>query len=285
MLSQLEHAKLASRITSEALDQKRLQQYTQIDDLAVFWSDVKQLVLTTRAPPHILWAADVLNTNIETIRHAFGLPKAVYDIFLNTAHPVALPIVLETRPEDQFVSHLLLEPLLTACNPKDYQECVHHTLICAQISLTKKWSARHSYTNSSVSMPLLHHMWCEAYTHLPEEQLFKAPDVFSQFSEAVISVFPIVEDRFPKKLGKLMNTALEECLTTTRYWVSHRHLEEWGALWAKLSFEEWKDVHLPKEERLREVLEPYVQRAQQKHNIQNAVQTFAHTNLKTKRKI
>lgn len=290
MLSELEHVKLVHRITHQMLDEKCTKMYTQVDNLDVFWSDVKQSVSSTRAAQVFYGSNEhyVLNGNLSALHKTVGLPKAVYDVFLTTANPVAVPMLLDTRAEDQAVSYELFEHLLTAYDRKtEHALWSYNNILCAQISLSKHWTARNinSLHDMVITMSSLDEMWKEAYTHLPEDQLFICPDRLSRFSDSVVSVFPIVHNRCPQNLGKLMNTALEDCLSMKRDWVCERYLEEWSDLWAGLSFKNWQNVKIPDNEYVREFLQPYQDMAQQKHNIENAVQTVATPTVETTRKI
>lgn len=280
MLSELEYTKLVSRITTVGLDQKQLDKYQQIEDALGFWRAVTHVAVKMGsravAPTH------PLNENIERIAQSFGLPNEAYHLLHNPTS-IAVPFLLQTRSSDQYVSYLLFSALLEQYDEHTQPQLWRsNMLLCAQISLSKKWSTKYDLATTAVSMSKVSQMWCEAYTHLPEENLFKAPERFSYFAEAITDVFPIVKKRCPHNLGKLMDAALQDCMALGRDWVSERYIEDWNALWSQLSANHWAQIKLPSEKFVCDRLQDFIHSAHQKCNILDAIQPSNHIQFKRK---
>lgn len=258
MLTQLQATKLVHKMVHESLDSKTIDVYQSIISPIDFWNEVKNTFEKTTA----VYMDHALNVNMNIVQQKWGVPREVYDIFLNSYTPISIPVLLHTLPPKQTVSLKLL-PVLLKQNSLKHLQNLETQLVCARLCMQNRWSAKHIDTNYvfTIPTPEIKAMWKTAYTHLPEGELFVAPPLYSYFSYAVEEVFEVVSHRFPHLLGKLMNTALQERVNSQLWWLVANAIEKWEPLWTQLTVQHWSDVVLPLQEHNGNLLATFRQRA------------------------
>lgn len=265
MLSAVEFSKLVSRTTTHVLDPLLIAKYQQIEDPYTFWRCVKELLPKSL---QYLDESHPLNTNMSSVLQVDAISPTVYDLFLNHPNPIMVPFLVQDLPQTQKVSIDFLGPLLERFDAhKDPQQWRKNMLLAGRLSLNKQWGRSYTTEDGCLSYALLTDMWKEAYTHLPEEMLFQSSDKRVQFFLSLNEVFPLVQQRFPQNLGKLMNTAMQDCLNIGPNWVSEEHLKTWDGFWNQLSAQHWQDVTLPQQQYAKEIIEPFMRATVQKHTI------------------
>lgn len=285
MLSDLEFAKLVSRTASHQLNPLLVEKYSQIEDPSVFWRCVKDTLPKTLRYLH---PNHPINTNISILSRLGEYPVSVYDVFFHQPNPIVVPFLMCSLPSNQKVSIDLLAPVLEQYNQsEDFVSWQNNMLWAGRLSLQHRWGKSFNPDNACISLEGLADMWCQTYTHLSVDNLFKRPDRRTQFADALPRVFSVVEQRFPEHLGKLMNTALDDMLSALRGWVVQSYMETWMPLWEQLSAQHWVDVDIPQNPYIENTLNPLMSAVRQKEKIMQEVATLDSTDnaAQTKRKI
>lgn len=283
MLSTVEFSKLVSRTTTHVLDPILIGKYHQIQDPSSFWQCVKELL-----PKSVQYLGDLhpVNINMFALSQDNVIPPRVYDYFLNQPNAVMVPFLAQTLPDDQKITVDFLGPILERFDANnDLHQWRKNMLLAGQLSLKKQWGKSYTQEHVSFSYVALTDMWKETYTHLPEEILFQSSDKCVQFFLSLNEVFPIVQQRFPESLGKLMNLAIHDCVNTIPSWEGENHLKEWGGLLDQLSAQHWRDVTLPKKQYAKDIVEAFMLPCVQKHTILEQLVSIAEESPSSKRKI